>query len=138
MKKKNILILASILVFIILLVILFFIINPFKKKNIVVDSSEIEEKINKIGEIYYKKYYYKGIDKELLASFEDNGISISITNLGVYKKVDSDIEKLYDQSLNDFLNKYKCNYDRTLVIINPSNPFGENDFKVSTKFSCNF
>ena len=139
MKNKKILILCICLIVIGALIITLVVINPFKKKEVVVDTTDVEKKINKIGEIYYKNYYYNYItDKTVLSNFEDNGISISLTNLTTYKNIDDDISKLYDKELVDFLNKYKCNFDTTKVVIIPSEPFGEKDFKVINELDCNF
>ena len=144
MKKKNLknnIIIAAITVVLIALIVII-VVNPFnisfgKKStksntsNEIKNESSITEELTTKANQYYEEYFYPTIeDKDaFFPLIVDSGIILTVNNLNTMVQV--------EESTIIELKNNKCGLDDSKVIIYPSEPYGEKDYKVAVNLVCN-
>ena len=125
----------GIVVIILIIIIAVVIINPFKSDNKnsgknSKDGSDIKAELEKMGKKYYEKTFYPLLNGnfEILDLYKDSGLSNTLTTLSDVVSIDEDLGKV--------LAEKKCDYEKTLVIIYPKEPFSKNDYTIDVKLSC--
>ena len=125
LKNKKMIIISAVIIVILILVIII-LLNNNSKKN---DSNNLNDKLIEFGSRFYEEKYYSTVqDKQQLSNFNENGISISLTDINVILP--------YDEELKNLLNKKKCSLDNTKLSIYPESPYGEKNYKIKVELAC--
>ena len=138
MNKKNTIIITSIVVLIVIIIGIIFINNNLNNK----DNKQINvitKKLKKIGELYYTNYYYQNAEDFIKSkAFDENGITISITNLEAYNNATTDTEfkKYFNDEFIKIVNDNNCNSDKSVVTIFPKDPYSVKNYNVEVSLIC--
>lgn len=125
--KKKIIIIGSIVAILISCIILILLKNNSSSKSS--SKSSLEDLLITLGSDFYENHYYPGIqNKELLNDYKESGVNIDINSLNVIIPLPEETKKI--------LNKNKCDYQNTKLIIYPNTPFGSTDYKIKVELSC--
>ena len=112
-------------------------------KDKVSEEEMLTKELEKIGRDYYENYYYASAansedlkdKKEYLQNFSSVGLKINLENLQRYNNT------LKDKNKTKFENtekKKKCNAEKSMVTIYPTDPYGKKDYKISVYLDCGF
>lgn len=119
-SKKQIIFVSSIILFLLILIFLYLFYPKIK----------VENPLKKLGKEYYENYYYIQLDdsyelrKEFLSNYKDSGLKINLNTLRNYKDISS--------------KRYKnCNWDKTMIIVYPEEPYKVNNYRVEVELDCN-
>lgn len=97
------------------------------------DEEILNNKLTEIGIKFYENFYYDSFEKDLIMKYEKNGIKINLESLFEY----SFIKDNYDLDIfnND---EYKCDLEKTMIIIYPETPYEKNNYNIKTILVCDF
>lgn len=137
LTKKNIGIAAGIIVVLVAIIL------------IIVNCTNQEKKLTKymkqLGKVYYEDIYLASFQdqakkEEVLSKYTATGINTSLENLARTVSGRNNLGKEED-ILAKFVNKKtdkKCSTTNTRVYFYPSEPYGNNDYKMEVKLDCGF
>lgn len=136
--SKNKLIVYSILIILVVLVLIISIILGIKK-NKQSEEQRLTKLIRSQVQTFYEKQYYPQIKKAeedialFLSNFETEGIRVSINTL-----IEQNIltEKKAKKEYINRDNEESCNFDQTMVILYPQDPYGSTDYIIKTILDC--
>ena len=133
--KKNVFIVISILLLIGLVIAIYI----HYENDPIVLKEQIEKRIKMIGSYYYEEFYYDTMvevleTKESFSKYKEKGIKINLSSLSSYEILD-------DYFKEDIINKRtgnKCDYDSTIVIIYPEEPYNKENYHLDVILECGF
>lgn len=118
MKKKNIIIVIGIILFVFGIVLG---VNVVKRN---IEDKKTKNKITAIAENFYEETYYITSNKNLLKTFSNIGITISLEELVEFEEANINDYKKYDTS-------------KTIITIYPKEPYEKKDYIVEIELKRN-
>ena len=101
----------------------------------------LKDYLKEMGTDFYENLYYQQVGKDdeerkkFLNNFKDLGIKVSLDSLSRYKSSEN------KEKIDAFVNKSKnqdCDKNNTKVIIYPTDPYGQKDYRMELQLECGF
>ena len=113
------------------------------KKEEVSEKDRLTKELETLGKKYYEDYYYpssgnseeENSKEKYLKNFESVGLKINLENLQRYNNTLSKSDKVKVDFTNKDKNK-KCDAEKSMVTIYPTDPYGKKDYKISVYLDC--
>lgn len=129
LKNKKLMIIIGVALLVIIIALVFILTNSNPKSNNGKDGVDLDKSLTQYGKDFYEEKYYPGIeDKTKLSNFTESGMNISLANIDVIMPLDEKVKAA--------LEKDKCSLENSIIVFNPTSPYGINDYKIKVELAC--
>lgn len=126
LKDKNKLTIGLVIIGVIIIGLIIFLLTRSGNKE---PKKTLDESLNELGVAFYEEEYHPGVqNKNDLANFTTNGISIDLISLEVLLPIPNDVK----EQLND----KDCDFEKTKIKVYPKQPFGVKDYSLKVELAC--